>query len=970
MAGLSAPADCMIDARRPRAPYDWKGLGRPIGPAARAGSDLRLSDLRQPAPKNRRALRERVAFRTPVGDNARCCRYSRLLILATLGGNHFMTRLRMAALLAAAAFAWPAGLFRRRPLRRQGPAQDRRRSSCPSPPRSSRSPSQPDKIALQRRRRRPATRRHRRPRRRPAAGPHRRRQVRASPTRKVARVTHGRPRHAAGQRRHRDHRHLRRQDGQGRRHGRASCDVNLPINFGNQIVPIFTKLGCNSGGCHGKASGQNGFKLSLLGFEPEVDYTALVKEARGRRALPRRSRTAACCCSRRPAPWPTAAASAWRSAPTSTSSIRRWIAAGTPFGKPTDPVVTKITRLPRAPHPDPATTSSSSPSTPTTATARVEDVTRRAQYESNDHGDRRRRRRRPGPHAGHERRGGHHGPLPGPRRHLPRHRAAGRARSPTTRSSRRRSSISTRRKKWQATRPRAVGTVHRRAVHPPRVARHDRHAADAGAGARRSSPTRTRSKRDKLIDALLEIAGVQLLLRQQVGRHPARQAARPAGPGRAAPSRFHDWIREAIASDKPYDEFARDILAATGDEIEQPADGLVQGTAASRAVRGRHGPGVPRPAAGLRPVPSPSLREVEPGRLLGPGRLLRPRRPQERRRCPAASRTSRTAAQVIFNRVDRQRASTSAPARPAVMKPLDGEPMKVGADDDPRQKLVDWMVDAEEPVLRPGRGQPLLGALLRPRHRRSARRHARHQPADATPNCSTPWPRTWSTTSTASSTWSRRSARAGPISSARRPTSSTSTTSRTYARYYPQRMAAEVLFDAVCQVTDSPATFGGLPQDKHAPKRAIMLPDESFPSYFLDVFGRPQRISACECERVSEANLAQALHLLNSRRGAGQAGARRRPGRPAGQGPAAGRREGRGAVPVGLRPQADARSSCELALAHIAKHAAEQEDRLREHPLGAAQHEGVRVQPVRSADSTMTPAGAPAQAPRPASFHV
>jgi hypothetical protein len=43
-----------------------------------------------------------------------------------------------------------------------------------------------------------------------------------------------------------------------------------------------------------------------------------------------------------------------------------------------------------------------------------------------------------------------------------------------------------------------------------------------------------------------------------------------------------------------------------------------------------------------------------------------------------------------------------------------------------------------------------------------------------------------------------------------------------------------------------------------------MLPDESFASYFLDVFGRPQRISACECERVGEANLAQALHLLNS----------------------------------------------------------------------------------------------------------
>ena len=65
-------------------------------------------------------------------------------------------------------------------------------------------------------------------------------------------------------------------------------------------------------------------------------------------------------------------------------------------------------------------------------------------------------------------------------------------------------------------------------------------------------------------------------------------------------------------------------------------------------------------------------------------------------------------------------------------------------------------------------------------------------------------------------------------------------------------------------MTDSPGGFNGLPRDKNAPGRAIMLPDESFTSYFLDVFGRPQRISACECERVNEANLAQALHLLNS----------------------------------------------------------------------------------------------------------
>src|SRR5215207_6881138 len=59
-----------------------------------------------------------------------------------------------------------------------------------------------------------------------------------------------------------------------------------PLNFPNEIVPIFTKYGCNAGGCHGKASGQNGFKLSLLGFEPQEDHEYLVKEARGRRLFP------------------------------------------------------------------------------------------------------------------------------------------------------------------------------------------------------------------------------------------------------------------------------------------------------------------------------------------------------------------------------------------------------------------------------------------------------------------------------------------------------------------------------------------------------------------------------------------------------------------------------------------------------------------------------------------------------------
>ena len=62
-------------------------------------------------------------------------------------------------------------------------------------------------------------------------------------------------------------------------------DARGRIAFAADVVPILTKLGCNSGGCHGKSTGQNGFKLSLLGFVPAFDHESLVKEARGRRVF-------------------------------------------------------------------------------------------------------------------------------------------------------------------------------------------------------------------------------------------------------------------------------------------------------------------------------------------------------------------------------------------------------------------------------------------------------------------------------------------------------------------------------------------------------------------------------------------------------------------------------------------------------------------------------------------------------------
>src|SRR5207302_7013935 len=106
---------------------------------------------------------------------------------------------------------------------------------------------------------------------------------------------------------------------------------NLPINFPNQVVPVFTKLGCNSGGCHGKASGQNGFKLSLLGFEPELDYQTLVKEGRGRRLFPAAPDSSLFLLKATGAV-PHGGGRKMEPGSDEYKAVRRWIAAGTPWG--------------------------------------------------------------------------------------------------------------------------------------------------------------------------------------------------------------------------------------------------------------------------------------------------------------------------------------------------------------------------------------------------------------------------------------------------------------------------------------------------------------------------------------------------------------------------------------------------------------------------------------------------------------
>jgi hypothetical protein len=367
-------------------------------------------------------------------------------------------------------------------------------------------------------------------------------------------------------------------------------------------------------------------------------------------------------------------------------------------------------------------------------------------------------------------------------------------------------------------------------------------------------------KRDKLVDELLATPEYSYFFANKWA--DILRVKRRNQPDRAKGTfAFHNWIRQSIARDKPYDEFVRDILGATGDEVSSPPTvwykELTQpGQFVDDAAQVFLGQRLACAQCHHHPYEKWSQDDYW-GLAAYFGRI-------GRRHLPVIGGVNQGNNQrvAIFN-LSRGNVTNKKTGRPAVMKPLGGEPVEVGTDEDPRQKLVDWMVDEKNPFFA----------------RAVANRYWAHffgrgivDPLDdmrvtnppSNPELLDALARELIDNKYSLKSLIRAICKSRTYQLSATPNEFNKHDKQNYARYYPRRMSAEVLFDAVNQVADSPAVFSGLPQDKHAPNRAIMLPDESFPSYFLDVFGRPQRVSACECERVNEANLAQALHLLNS----------------------------------------------------------------------------------------------------------
>lgn len=621
-----------------------------------------------------------------------------------------------------------------------------------------------------------------------------------------------------------------------------------PINFKNQIVPIFTKLGCNSGGCHGKASGQNGFKLSLLGFYPNDDYEFLVKESRARRVFP-------------PAPEksllltkpigesPHGGGKRMEKESYEYRMIRRWIEQGMPYGSESDPVVTKIECLP-----DGRVLSQNQEQQVTVyatySDGSREDVTRMALFEPND-------------------------------AELAETNETGLVTTldlsgEVAVMARYQGQVAT----FRATIPLGVEVTNTPPVKnfideavfgklkvlgiPPSP------LADDSTFLRRvylditgTLPTDAQvqeflsdtsaEKRSVLIDKLLETPEYADYFANKwnmVLRNKKRQAQDQEGT-----YTFHQWIWDSIYDNKPYDQMVSQIITASGDPMLNP------------------------PVTWYREVTDSSQQVEDVAQLFLGVRIQCARchhHPFEK-----WSQNDYYGLAAFFSRVGKKNlgaesdrgmrdrrvfhnegvAQAENPRSKQNLKPagLGAEAFEIPADRDPRFYLANWMTQKDN---------PFFAKSLVNRYWKHFFSRGIVEPEDDMRETNPPSnPELLNALAThfAESGFDlknlvRTICNSSTYQLTAFPNEYNLKDKQNFSRYYPKRLTAEALYDAFHQVTNTGEKFAGMPDGT----RSLQLPDTSVGPYFLKVFGQPQGDTACECERSQEANLAQSLHLLNS----------------------------------------------------------------------------------------------------------
>ncbi len=622
----------------------------------------------------------------------------------------------------------------------------------------------------------------------------------------------------------------------------------LAINFKNQIVPIFTKLGCNSGGCHGKASGQNGFKLSLLGLYPDDDFEFLVKEARGRRLSPS-SADESLLLTKAIGKSPHGGGKRMEEDSYEYRIMKRWISQGMPYGSDDDPSVASIECLPKGRVMDLGADQQ------ITVIARytdgtTEDVTRMALYEPND-------------------------------TEMAETTEEGLVKTldlagEVAIMARYQGQVST----FRATIPLGAdvndlpksvnliddavfGKLKVLGIPPSPVADDSTFLRRVYIDITGTLPTDEEvqafladadaNKRNKVIDYLLETTEYADYFANKwnmVLRNKKRRTEETRGT-----YAFYRWIWNSIYENKPYDRFVGEIITASGDlrfnpavvwyrEVDQNNE-QVEDTAQLflgmriQCARCHHHPfekWSQNDYYGL----SAFFTRIGKKTLVGSSRNARETR--------------------IFH--NEGIAQAQNPRSKTNLKPTglgNDEAYEIPADRDPRVYLAKWMAEEDNPFF----AHALVNRYWKHFFSRGIvepEDDMRETNPPANPELLQGLAKSFIDSGFNLKQLVRTICQSRTYQLSSLPNDHNLKDKQNFSRYYPKRLTAEVLYDAFHQVTGTTQGYSGLP----AGTRAIQLPDPSVGPYFLKVFGQPQGDTACECERSQEANLAQSLHLLNS----------------------------------------------------------------------------------------------------------
>jgi len=619
-----------------------------------------------------------------------------------------------------------------------------------------------------------------------------------------------------------------------------------PVSFVNDVVPVLTKAGCNVGVCHAKAgNGQNGFQLSLLGFEPDEDYDHLVREGRGRRLFlgaPDRSLLLLKGTGQLPH------GGGVRLSPTSEgyAVLRRWILEGAADDTKVAPQLVKFEVQPA--HGVVARkTEQQLKAIAHYSNGSVRDVTGMALYESNDRAMAEvserglvkvldlsgnvavmvRYQGKVAVFSASVPLGAPVTNLPPPRNFVDEHvfanlTALGIPPSPVCDDA----------------------TFLRRVT----LDIGGRLPTDAETAAFLASTDE--NKRDKVIDELLRSPDYADFFANKWTA--LLKNRRDDSSDIVSNFAFHAWVRDSLLANKPYDQFVRELLAATGTVIGNP------------------------PVAWYKRVKEPKQQIEDVAQLFLGVRMQCAQchhHPFER-----WSQDDYYSLAAFFSQVGRKPSSTRGedlifhkrgiavannmktgiPQKPAALG--DAIPA-IAADEDPRLKLADWMSRNDN---------PFFAKSLVNRYWKHFFQRGLIEPEDDIRDTNPP------TNPALLAALERHFISSGfdlkelvrVITQSRAyqlsevPNEHNIVDRQNYSRYYPRRLQAEVLLDAIDQLAGSQTDFTNLPPGT----RAVALPDNSYnqSSPFLRVFGRPEGESVCECERVQSSSLAQSLHLINA----------------------------------------------------------------------------------------------------------